>query len=513
MYRRLFTIAFICLQMAGASRAAVTAGAPQFSKSAGFYRAAMDVELATATAGAQIRYTLDSSEPSGSSALYNQPIHIESTCIVRAVAFKEGIDSSPISTHSFFIAEKPELNDLPVLSLVTEPKNLWNADIGIYANSLESGDSWERPVSIEFFERRGPFGFSVDAGIRIHGGTSREPQKSAKKSFRLYFRSEYGPAKLHYPIIPSSTIQQFDCLVLRAGFNDAWVHWLDVERELTTYIRDPLVRDVFIDMGQPASRGDFIHMFLNGAYWGLYNLSERYNDDFCDAHFGKGAWDLVKPGADEDNNAVEASTGDLNAWNQFCAWFRNRDFSIESNYRDLNSWVDLDNFLDFYILNIFTQNYDWPRHNWYAARNRENGRWIFMPWDSEYAFGGGNQGYNQSVNLWKVIADQANYPLASFLDRLKKSKSFRSDVATRFARQFSTQLRTDHLMQLLNARLDQVRSAIPFEAERWGKVRPPYAYGMNQWLDAVQTMKDFIRKRSAVVADQLKAEGFTLVDH
>ena len=347
MTRSALSVVFISIYIATAIFALVAAEPPQFSKSAGFYTSAIDVELTTATEGAEIRYTRDGSEPSGSSILYQGTLHLDSTCVIRAAAYKSGVDSSFIVTHSFFLAEKPELNDLPVLSLVTAPPNLWDPQSGIYANPLESGDEWERPVAIEFFEQQGALGFFANAGIRIHGGASRQPQKSPKKSFRLYFRSEYGLAKLDYPIIPSSAIERFDRLVLRAGYNDSWIHWLDLERELTTYVRDPLVRDVFIAVGRPASHGDFVHLFLNGEYWGLYNISERYDDDFGDAYIGGGDWDVVKPGADEDNNAIEASTGDLVAWNQFAAWFENRDFRIESNYRDLESWIDLDNLIRF----------------------------------------------------------------------------------------------------------------------------------------------------------------------
>jgi hypothetical protein len=512
MIRRTLSVVFMSIQIAAASFAAVTAEPPRFSKSAGFYSWAIDVELTTATEGAEIRYTRDGSEPSGSSTLYQGAIHIDSTCVIRAAAFRAGIDTSAVVTHSFFVAEKPELNDLPVLSLVTAPPNLWDPQTGIYANPLQSGDEWERPIAVEFFEQHGALGFSANAGIRIHGGASRQPQKSPKKSFRLYFRSEYGPAKLDYPIIPSSSIKRFDRLVLRAGYNDSWIHWLNFEREMTTYARDPLVRDVFIDMGQPASHGDFIHLFLNGAYWGVYNISERYDDDFGDAYIGGGDWDVVKPGADEDNNAIEASTGDLTAWDQFVAWFKNRDFRIESNYRDLESWVDLNNFIDFYIINIITQNWDWPRHNWFAIRNRDNGRWIFLPWDSECTFGSTSQGYSDSMDMWQVITSQASYPLPSLMNGLEKSELFRSDVASRFAQLFATYLQPDHLLQLLDIRLNRIRSAIPFEAERWGNARPPDVYGLSDWLDAAGSMKEFIRNRGTVVAAQLTSEGFILSD-
>ena len=486
----------------------VAAAVPLFSKSAGFYPGAFVLEITTATLGAEIRYTFDASEPTRTSFRYDQKIRIDSTGIIRAVAFKSGMNPSPIATHSFFVGAKSGLNDLPVLSLVTDPDNLWDSTIGIYANPLETGAEWERPVSVEFFEPPGTVGFSTEAGIRIHGGASRFPHKSAKKSFRLYFRAEYGMNRLDYPIIPSTENTRFDRLVLRAGFNDAWIHWLAAERELTTYVRDPLVRDVFLELGQPASAGDFVHLFLNGAYWGLYNISERYDDDFCDTYIERGDWDVVKPGPDENHNAIEAAEGDLVEWHRFYNWFKNRDFAGGSNYEVFKTWVDIDNFVDFYILNIFSQNYDWPRHNWYAVRKRDGGRWIFLPWDSEYAFGSGNRGYNHSINMWDAIENQVNYPLPLLLSKLKRNDRFREEVAARFSGLFSAQLSQANLLKLLEERLDQIRSAIPFEAERWGSVRPPDVYDFSDWLAAAESMKRFIRNREPVLRGQLVGEGF-----
>ena len=493
----------------GTDGATAAAATPVFSKPPGFYAGAFDLAIASATPGSQIRYTRDGSEPGQAGLRYEGPVRIDSTRVIRAIAFASGANPSPISTRSYFVAAKPGLNDLPVLSLVTDPENLFDPETGIYANPLETGDAWERPVSVDFLEPGGGHGFSADAGIRIHGGASRFPYKSAKKSFRLYFRPEYGVDPLDYPVIPSTANTRFERLVLRAGFNDSWIHWLDLERELATYVRDPLVRDVFMDMGEPASAGNFAHLFLNGDYWGLYNISERYDDEFCDVHIESGDWDVVKPGPDELNNAIEASDGDLAAWNNFMGWVRSRDFAVESSYQELGSWVDVDNFLGFYILNIFSQNWDWPRHNWYAVRKRDNGRWIFMPWDCECTFGTGSGGYSHSLNMWDVIEEQAEYPLPALLSKLKKNGKFREQVAIRCATLFAAQLSQDNLLSLLEKRLDQIRGGIPFEAERWGGVRPPDQYDLDDWLAAAESMKTFVRSRNAVIAGQLSGEGFS----
>lgn len=486
------------------------AAAPTFSQVQGFYDDSFTVELATATTGADIYYTLDTSDPDRNSARYTNAVPISGTTIIRAVAIKSDMQPSAISTHTFFNGPAAAINELPVLSLVTDPDNLWDDETGIYANPLESGDEWERPISVEFFEKGGEVAFSTGAGIRIHGGASRMPEKSAKKSFRLYFRSEYGVSELDYQIISTTERDKFDRLVLRAGFNDAWIHWLDLEREQTTYVRDQLVRDVYHSMGHPASHGEYAHLYLNGEYWGLYNISERYDDDFGDQYIGGGDWDIIKPGDDSDRNAIEATEGDLEAWDEFNNWFSNTSLTSSAKYETLKSYVDLPSFIDFYILNIYGQNYDWPRHNWYAIRNRDNGLWIFLPWDSEYAFGSGNQPYSYSMNMWNTISGQTSYPLPLLYDRLKSNSNFREDVATRFSELITNEMSQANVLALLETRLEQVRSAIPFEAERWGSVREPDVYGYDDWLAAAESMRDFIRNRTSVLMGQMAAEGFSL---
>ncbi|RPH90443.1 MAG: hypothetical protein EHM72_19105, partial [Calditrichaeota bacterium] len=480
---------------------------PRISLPPGFYPKSIVVEL-DAEVGTDIYYTCDGSEPTKSDLHYVGKIQIDASCILRAATFKSGLQPSRISTHSYLINAPVALLELPVISLATDPDHLWDEETGIYANPLASGEEWERPIAIEYFAASGNPEYTADAGIRIHGGASRLPEKSAKKSFRFYFRSEYGPGQLEYPIIPSAGKRHFNRLILRAGFNDAWIHWLDLERELTTYIRDTLVRDCFLTMGHPASHGDFVHLYLNGAYWGLYNISERYDEEFFDFYCENGDWDVVKPGDDSDQNAIEAVEGDLNNWNSLYNWYRNRDLSSTANYEILQQRVNIDNLIDFYILNLYCQNYDWPRHNWYAARNRNNGKWFFLPWDSEFSFGNGYQGYSHSINMWEVIESQSDYPLGMLYQKLQKNEQFRNAVLTRCFELFSDDLNQQSLLSLLDVRTEQIRNAIPFEAERWGTARPPDVYDLQSWLDAVASMRTFIQERAANLMAQANSEGF-----
>ncbi|MBN1894209.1 lamin tail domain-containing protein, partial [bacterium] len=214
---------------------------PSASLPAGLYPEALTVAL-LADAGSVVRYTVDGSEPDSFSTLYSAPVRIETSTVLRARAFRSGMLPGPVSSASYIIREKA---DLPVLSLSTDPDNLFDDDIGIYVegNGTAMGgypdnpvgppanywEDWERPVHIEFFEPDASGGFSEDAGLVMHGKTTRNlPQKS----FAVFFRGRYGMPLLEYPVFEGLAVKRFSSLVLRnAGtdntVNEGGVHFRD----------------------------------------------------------------------------------------------------------------------------------------------------------------------------------------------------------------------------------------------------------------------------------------------
>ncbi len=326
--------------------------------------------------------------PTEASDLYKTAIQIEESASIRAIAFRPGYESSEIVTQTYLIRDSITL---PIISLVTDPPNLWDSKTGIYANATSHGFAWERPVTMEYFDIDGQKKFDVNAGLRIHGGASRT--RSEKKSFRVYFRSEYGPGRLDYPLIPSTGVESFDSFILRAGYNDSWIHWDDMERYVAVYISDQLGRDVHSDMGFVASHGIYAELFLNGEYWGLYNLCERIEGEFLTSYYGFDDWDIIS----DD----ELKEGDWTEWNRLHNFINHSDLSNPDNYQTFQEMVDLKQITSYYILNIWVQNHDWPHHNWYAARERHpQGRWKLIVWDIEDSFGSGASRGSYNMNTF-----------------------------------------------------------------------------------------------------------------
>ena len=116
------------------------------------------------------------------------------------------------------------LLSIPTISIVTDVNNLFDPETGIYMNPEERGVAWERPASVELIFPDGADGFQEDAGLRIQGGFSRKPGESPKHSFRLLFKSVYGDSKLRFPLFGPDAVEEFDTVILRAGFNQSWIH-------------------------------------------------------------------------------------------------------------------------------------------------------------------------------------------------------------------------------------------------------------------------------------------------
>lgn len=408
-----------------------------FSVPRGFFDRPFNLSLATPTPGATIRYTLDGSLPSlTNGTAYLEPIPLSVTRMIRASAFATNRLPSTVATHTYLFNLPVSRRRLPVLSLVTDKANLFG-QTGIMEssprNTTKHGLAWERPVSAELIRPEDNGGFQVDCGIRVQGGgyiRERYDYRSSdvnvnKYSFRLYFRGDYGPGRLEYPLFPGTTLESFDKVVLRAGMND----------HTNPFLTDEFVRALAADCGQPAALGSFVHLFLNGVYKGYYNPCERIDIDFLRAYHGGGeAWDVIA-------QFGEVREGDAAAWESLKSFANTRDLSTPGNYLEIARRLDLDNFIDYLCPLVYVDADDWPHNNWRAARERVAGApFRFYVWDAEWAFGVVN-GHSPS---WNTLANQlastsppwGSAEIQRLYLALKKAPEFRLRFADRVHRHF-----------------------------------------------------------------------------
>ncbi|UCD49516.1 MAG: CotH kinase family protein [Phycisphaerales bacterium] len=393
------------------------------SQARGFYDQPFELEISCDTPGTVIRYTLDGSEPTEQTRRLhdpNDPILITTTTHVRSLASKPGWRSAPVTTHSYIfvddVAQQPAdppgwptdwgyssdagaivpadyemdprvvnstlpgysmreaLLDIPTMSISMHPDDFISDATGIYANPQSR---WERKCSVEYIFPDGDKGFQYDCKVEIHGNASRRPYRMQKHSLRLTFTSQYGPSKLEYPLFSDSDVEEFNQLVLRASFTDSWalVSWSSSTRYRpndSQYIRDVWMKDSLRDMGQPSSHGRFVHLYVNGLYFGIHNLTERVGEDFFASHLG---------GAPEDWEVNEDLSSPRSRWNAMLAI----DPSTPAGYAQMQEYLDVENFADYMLLHFYADAEDWPHHNGYAAVNAisGDGKYRFFVWDQE----------------------------------------------------------------------------------------------------------------------------------
>ena len=405
----------------GSSYAGIAA-TPEFSVAHGFFNASFTLQLSTETTGAEIRYTLDGSVPTAlNGTVYASPLNVGDNTVVRAVAFESDHLPSEAGTQTYIFGATATQKYLPALCVVGDPeKDLWAPD-GImvidggyydddgdwqamtasdFNSFLEHGSEWERKISLEFFDPNGApgsealLGFQYDCGIRLHGSPGRRQQyrisptieepwpiHQYKKSFRFYFRDDYGKSRLRYPVIPLGNIENVKHMVLRAGTDDPY----------NPFVKDELSRRLMDQMGNLTCQGTFVHLYLNGYFKNYYNLVEGYTEDFFQhAYDSDEDWDVVKGIDDASVDRRELVEGDWDAWLALRDYVANNDLSNPSNYATISMMVDIDNFIDYLIIECYGANFDWPRNNWYMARERSTdpdlSRWRYYVWDMEMCY-------------------------------------------------------------------------------------------------------------------------------
>lgn len=555
---------------------------PSFSVPHGMIRDAFQLEILSEFPDGEIYYTLDGSEPTTEEGdFYSAPISVASTTVIRAVVVLNNTDLSEVITASYIFPEKilsqnnspeaypdmwgpytaitgtaiadyemdPEmLSDetvreqvlealwgLPSLSLVTDLDNLFShvedeetGGIYIYTGPPLSrtedgvGKGWERPASMELYDSTGDTTVQINCGIRLQGGHSRRPEKSPKHSFRIVFKDEYGPTRLNFPIFQDEdATTSFNSLVLRAGFSLSWVHHSHGERKQAQYVQDIWAKDTQRELGHASSRSEFVHLYLNGLYWGIYALSERVDGDFAESYMDgdKEEFDVIK-------DYQDVVDGSIDSWNQLMD-MANAGLQDNEAYQKIQgkspdgvpnpayeSLVDVESLVDYMLINFYGGNTDWDHHNWAAINNREDYSqgYHFLCWDSEHIL--------KSLNQNVIDENNEDCPSRVF-QQLRENEEFRIYFADRVHMLCYNggALDVNTTVRRWDKRSEVMEPVVQAEAARWGDYRrdvhsfqaqgPFDLYDYDPyWLDMRSFLTDsYFPQRTAILLDQLRNAG------
>lgn len=466
-----------------------------FSVPGGFYQASPMLEIAPFYPQHHIRFTTNGNRPTAQSRLYAGPLLLDESlystsdiytipvapddemyypdsvqhCIViRAAVFDEN-DSciSEVSTNSYFIhALGCDTHGLPAVSLCADSLDLFDYRSGIlvpgiFYNPLDSinpiwtgnyyqtGPAWERPMNIEFYELNNE-GINQQAGLRTHGGMGRRlPQKCLK----CYAREEYGKKRFEYPFFENLPLNSFKHLVLKP-FSASW-NYTGVNNHLSNLIAAQ------VNVEALASRP--VVLYLNGEYWGIYYIHERPDERYLEDHFDI---DLEQVNLLSGWNPVVAY-GTSTHFDSLYRWLDTTDLADLQQYTLIQEKIDLDNFIDYQILELFLENTDWPGNNMRCWQLGDGPwRWIFFDGDACLSW----LTFNAFVNA--VYEGDAYWPSsrkATLLFRkLLDNEQFSQQFYDRFQVLLNTTFSFANTGPMFNAIQQTLSEEIPFQAHRFG---------------------------------------------
>jgi hypothetical protein len=328
----------------------------KFSVNRGFFNTPFDVNITTDTADAEIRYTLDGTAPSRTRGkIHSGPIKISGTTIVRAMAHRPGFKPTNIDTHTYLfpadVITQPKMRTTITRSRVYRPQMLGSLKAvptislvtpnAAFLNEGRSNIREEYQTSIEMIFPDGTPGFQENGGLSNYGGRYTNFRK---KSFRIAFRQKFGAAKLRYPIFDGfeyshyPPAEDFDVINLRSGSHDM--------SSRGAYMSNRFTDDSMLDMGNIAPHGRFVHLYLNGNYWGQYHLRERWSADMASSYFGGSEDDYEAVNANDNfRNDEEVYDGSGQFWSE-----TKRLLSRRNPFINASDHIDVANIVDFMLL-------------------------------------------------------------------------------------------------------------------------------------------------------------------
>ena len=451
--------------------------APEFSHPAGKYDHDIQLEISSSHQDAVTYFTLDGRNPDPQNGTqYIQPLDLEisepQVIVVRAQSYLADGTTGPVSSATYFMGLD---NSLPLLSIIVDPEDFWGAEKGIYTNHDQRGLEWERPVDLTYVTGQNDQGFHIGAGLRIHGGWTRF--FSDKKSLRLYFREKYGAPKLNYPLFGQEGQIAFDHLVLHNS-----------DKDLIPF-KNQLVERLTEQMAGFAPRSQPTLLFINGVPWGIYNIRERIDERLLTQNYEVPAADI----SDTPNNrgmqsAVQLAIDTVH-WENLMDFVLENDLANRENYAFLQTQMDLPNFVDYYLLQMFVANSDWPHHNVEQFRPRTpGGRWEWIVWDDDFAFERVEQ---QMVDHVLKVEHPLGKRMEILLNKLLANPGFRNLFLTRAADLLNTTLSSSNVTASVDELVLEFEPDINYEKKRWDISA--------DWADSVDHMREFADKRPDIM--------------
>lgn len=415
----------------------------------------------------RIFYTTDGSRPDESSAEYTEPITLDKTTVIRAINVQDGAAPSRAITLSYIMNEN---HTLPVLSLSTDSPSTFS---GIYYNKRKY---YEIPANISYFEDGSSF--NIDCGLKMKGWTSLE---NPKKSMGVSFRGCYGDDMLDYDIF-GSDVTEFSSLSIRAG-----------QDYPLAIIRNELFQELCLEMGDnvPTQNSKYCILYLNGSYYGIYCLKEDFSKQYYASHNG-----VKKDDVTMLKSPVALNSEVYQEVFQFC---RDNDMSLDENYDHICSVLDIDNVVDWFLIEGYTANSDVNGNMRYFKLN-DGGKWQIAFYDLDWTF-------NYASNCFTNITDSnREVQVSQLINRLLTNARFREQLLSRYSELVSTTLSNEHVLAKIDELQALLEPEVPRERDQWGSDVDGWHYRLDE-LRSFITNNDYANYSANKLCSMLGASA------
>ena len=500
-----------------------------FSAQAGYYTSSLKLGISSTNPNDVIYFSTDGSFPNQNSILYADsipldfidplpnhyanipttpdPMHdhfrkwtppegpVPKANVIRAVTYRDGAQQSTIYTNTYFVdPNMTEKYPYHIISITTDSINLFGFDEGIYVpgvffdstntdwtgNYYQKGDDWERPIHFEYFDEDGNRAVNQDAGMRIHGKITRH---AAQKSLRIYARSEYGKSYFNYPFMMNTDQDEFKRLILRTTYADG----------SQTIIKDLTITDQVLEYDLDLTHYRPVAVFIDGEYWGTHSVRERIDKYYISSLYG------VNPDSlDLLENNMTVIEGSTNDYQNMIDYIDANDLANDEHYEYIKTRMDVDNYVDYLIVQLYFGNIDWPGSNTKYWREQKEGakwRWILFDLDNtcfDYTFNSLDYATFEGDTSWQ------NPSWATFLFRnLLKNENFETQFLERFAYHLNHSLQTDSMLNQIDEFTALYGQMIEMHIQRYNFPRSPEG-----WVgDIAWVLKQFVDMRPCAMTE------------
>ncbi len=441
--------------------------------------------------------------------LPNEPIF--KGTVIRAKVIKPGAMPSQIITKNYFFTNENRFS-LPVVSIALNEDLLFDYQNGIHVAGVDF-DNWrtENPTEIHYdpnanynrsgeeWEIKGNFIYLIngeeilnqDIGIRINGGSTRAyPQKS----LRLYARGEYGESNFEHSFFNNQNYNAYKRVILRNSGNDTY----------STYFRDAFIQKTVAHLNFDTQDYQPTVTFINGEYWGILNMRERY-----DKHYFKRVYGIEENELDFlESSGFLVQEGSFDHYINMFHFVENNSLQDSTNYDYIKTQMDTDNFTDYFIANIYARNTDWPGNNIEFFRKKtsqyepnapygQDGRWRWVMKDTDFGFGadGGTEAYQHNTLAFATAEGGSEWPNPEWstllLRKLLENNVFKNNFINRFADLMNTTYTSERVISIINEMKSGIENEILEHGQRWSSIG-----SLEQWNANIDIMKLFAQNRA-----------------